>query len=340
EPLTAWREELAKHALPEDPQTLYQVLLSNITRTSENTYKNLVTTPVQAWNNRRCDGRSFRLLYVALLRTMGIPARLRTLDNEPEYYQNGRWIHADSVPTARLRLFSDTDAVYRQNWSLSRCDYCWSLLHLENETWTDGTLLLTLPEGHYRLQTVVRMPNGNQFAMHRDFMLYTGRENSIDLTFRSYEISDLLRSQRLPLMSAVTLDGKTVEDICRAGNRPTILFWLEEGGEPTEHILNELIAARDALQAADITVYFLLRSRDAIQQRTLALALEQLPFVRVLLDDWAYDLETAARHLTCDPDTPPLAVVCDADGNAVYGISGYSVGSVELILRIAKHLTK
>lgn len=339
EPLSAWREELAKHAFPDDPETLYQILIRDIKRSVKAPYyANLVTLPTQAFQNRRCDGRSLRILYVALLRTMGIPARLRTLDGEPEYYHQGEWINVESSPTARLRLFSDTDAVYRQSWSLSRYDYCWTLLHPKNETWTDGTLLLSLPEGYYRLLTCVRMPNGNQFAMHRDIMLRAGEEKSLELCFRSYELDDLLRRQRLPLMSAVTLDGEAVKDICHADGRPTILLWLEEGGEPTEHILNELIAAKDSLHSASFHLYFLLRSREAMQQRTLALALEQLPSVRVLLDDWAYDLETAARHLTCDPDTPPLAVVCDGDGNAVYGMSGYRVGAVELLLRIAEHI--
>ena len=68
--------------------------------------------------------------------------------------------------------------------------------------------------------------------------------------------------------------------------------------------------------------------------------LRDWPDIRVLLDDWAFDLETAARHLTCDPDRPPLAVVCNGKGQAVYGVSGYHVGSVELLTRIAAHLVE
>ena len=60
--------------------------------------------------------------------------------------------------------------------------------------------------------------------------------------------------------------------------------------------------------------------------------------VQVLLDDWSYDLELLARHLGCDPDTPPLAVVCDGAGQAVYSISGYRAGAVELLVRAAAHL--
>ena len=71
---------------------------------------------------------------------------------------------------------------------------------------------------------------------------------------------------------------------------------------------------------------------------TLAGVLAKWPGLRVLEDDWAFDLETVARHLTCDPDRPPLAVACNGKGQAVYGVSGYHVGSVELLTRIAAHL--
>ena len=121
--------------------------------------------------------------------------------------------------------------------------------------------------------------------------------------------------------------------------RPTLLFWLEEGNEPTEHVLNELAAGKEALRALPVNLVFLVRSRESLNQRTMAGVLQDWPDIQVLLDDWAFDLETAARHLACDPDRPPLAVVCNGQGQAVYGVSGYHVGSVELLTRIAAHLT-
>ncbi len=344
EPLTAWREALAsvlRKLSTIEPVALYHMLLSQVEISSENTYANLICTPTQAWQTHRCDWHSFQILHVAILRTMGIPARLRPMDGTPEYYRDGAWHTVQREDTATLCLtMGDVDtAQYRQNWTLSRRDEDgWTLLHLEDREWEKGVLTLVLRTGHYRLQTVVRLPNGNQFSACREIVLTVGEPQTVHLFFRSYELADMLRCQALPPMSAVTLEGETVADICHGNGRPTLLFWLEEGGEPTEHILNELLAARDALQAVDVSMQFLVRGRDSIQQRTLALALEQLPFVRVLLDDWAFDLEMTARHLTCDPDTPPLAVVCDKNGNAVYGISGYHVGSVSLLLQIVTHI--
>ena len=62
------------------------------------------------------------------------------------------------------------------------------------------------------------------------------------------------------------------------------------------------------------------------------------PKIRVAFDDWAFDLEDMARRLSCDPDTPPLAVICDGRGRAVYAASGYRVGAAELLMKIAAHV--
>ncbi len=83
---------------------------------------------------------------------------------------------------------------------------------------------------------------------------------------------------------------------------------------------------------------FLLRSRESLEHPALAGRLSGWNRVQVLLDDWAYDLELLARHLACDPDSPPLAVACDGEGRAVYSLSGYRAGSVELLVRVAAHL--
>ena len=133
-------------------------------------------------------------------------------------------------------------------------------------------------------------------------------------------------------------DSPETVSVIPEDGRPTLLFWLEEGNEPTEHVLNELAAGQEAIEALPVNVVFLLRGEESLKQRTLAGVLAKWPGIRVLEDDWAFDLETVARHLTCDPDRPPLAVACNRKGQAVYGVSGYHVGSVELLTRIAAHL--
>jgi len=135
--------------------------------------------------------------------------------------------------------------------------------------------------------------------------------------------------------------ARVIEDHSAAdtvGLYDKVTIWLEEGGEPSEHVLNELLLHRAALDALPVRLIFLLRSRESLEHPALAGRLSGWNRVQLLLDDWAYDLELLARHLACDPDSPPLAVACDGEGRAVYSLSGYRAGSVELLVRVAAHL--
>lgn len=338
EPLTPWRG-LLRHALPAglaEPAALWDWLNHRINTRVERAYADLVWTPAEAWRAGRCDQRSLRILYVALLRSQGIPARLRGLDGVPEFWRSGAFHPVLSEETGILSLRYDAPLVYGQSWTLSRWTGSrWQLLSLP-----DGIQTARLPAGRYRLITTARLPNGNQFAAKRELLIRPGAAHSSTLSLRPYALEDMLRRQAMPVIPAVTLAGGHVPDLCRMDRRPTLLLWLEEGSEPTEHLLNELAAGRQSLETLPLKILFLLRGRDSLRQPTLSGLLAQWENIRVLLDDWHYDLENVARQLTCDPSTPPLAVVCDGDGQAVYGISGYRVGSVELLTRVCAHICK
>ena len=261
------------------------------------------------------------------------------MDGAPEVWEDGgfRAVLPEETGVLRLTWPEGTAPVYRQSWTLSRqMPDGWRLLELSGEE----PSALTLPAGRYRLVTSARLPSGDQFAARRELEVRPGETRTCALRLRPWALKDLLCSRTLPALSAVTLGGERIGNLFQGDGRPTLAFWLEEGGEPTEHVLNELMERREALAVLPVRVLFLVRGRDSLRQSTLARALERLRGVQVLLDDWAYDLEAVARHLGQDPDSPPLAVVCGGAGQAVYSDCGYRVGAVELLLRILKHLVE
>ena len=138
------------------------------------------------------------------------------------------------------------------------------------------------------------------------------------------------------LMGGDAVHFKNTMETIRENYPP--LLWLEEGAEPTEHILNELSAALPAFQALDGDVVFFLRRPGAEQQATLAELLAQWPAVQLVYPEWGYQVETVARHLGLDPDKPPLAVVRDREGRAAYACCGYQVGAADLLRRVLEQL--
>lgn len=334
ERLTPWRGFLRGwlRGRTDDPVQLWREL-GALLEEEAGDYHRLWQTPRAALEAGACDEKSRRLLWVAALRTLGIPARLRPLDGAPEYWAEGsfRPVVPEQAGTLCLSRSGGALPAAGRDWSLSRWTAAgWRRLSPE-ENWTEGGLTLTLAPGRYRLITTVRLPGGDQLASRREVELRAGEERALALRFRPWTAADLLTCQTLPALPARTLEGERVPDLFRMGTGPVLALWLEEGAEPTEHVLNELLVRREALA---LPVLFLLRGRDSLTQPTLARALAELDG-RALLDDWAYDMEAAARRLGREPDDPPLMVLCDGAGTALYSASGYRVGAVELLLRAA-----
>lgn len=330
EKLTPWREPLRRWLKDwrGGPAELWAWLEEAAGGEPAEVYRNLYWTPDRIPEAGRCDEKSRRTLFIAALRTLGVPARLRTLDGEPEVWRDGGFFPVRPQKTGTLLLDGP-----EQPWTLSR----WG-----GDGWrqlrTEGRRDWTLPVGCYRLITSVRLPDGGQLASKRDFTLEAERVRRLELPRLTYCWEDVLTRRAMPEMSAETLTGARIPDIFRQDGRPALALWLEEGGEPTEHVLNELSEYWRALDELEIRVLFLVKSRKSVEQPTLAKTLAHWDRPQVLLDDWAYDLETAARYLGRDPDTPPLAVVCGGGGEAAYSVSGYQVGSVSLLAQAAKYL--
>lgn len=267
---------------------------------------------------------------VIALRQQGVPALLRPLDGAVLVWQNGKFVPKEPEECGKVtfRKASVERFLYRQNWSLDFwTGEMWKPLRLTDRAWHKNKLNVTLPAGRYRVLTALRLPAGDQFASRLEFTLEAEQEQEIPLVLRDCSVDDLISPRDLPLAE---LGG--------AHEKAALLLWLEEGAEPTEHILNELSAALPAFQALDGDVVFFLRRPGAEQQATLAGLLDKWPQVQLVYSEWGYQVETVARHLGLDPDKPPLAVVRDQEGRAAYACCGYQVGAADLLRRVLEQL--
>ena len=267
---------------------------------------------------------------VIALRQQGVPALLRPLDGAVLVWQNGKFVPKEPEECGKVtfRKAPVERFFYRQNWSLDFwTGEMWKPLRLTDRAWHKNKLNVTLPAGRYRVLTALRLPAGDQFANRLEFTLEAEQEQEIPLVLRDCSVDDLISPRDLPLAE---LGG--------AHEKAALLLWLEEGAEPTEHILNELSAALPAFQALDGDVVFFLRRPGAEQQATLAGLLDKWPQVQLVYSEWGYQVETVARHLGLDPDKPPLAVVRDQEGRAAYACCGYQVGAADLLRRVLEQL--
>lgn len=306
EPLAPWRERLQGAVFP-GPEGLWNWLQENLPAIES--FSDLPQTPGGAWGLGAAHEPGRRVLFCALCRAQGIPARLGA-DGSPEFWQDGAFHRADGLPLGQVTVSWPEEETGKL--SLLRWAEGWRpVIGFANGE------SLGLGAGFYRLLTATRLPGGSQLGKVKDFHLSPGESLAITAAFRQADSQQLL--QRLPLPEL----GFTPQDL-------ELLCWLEPGEEPTEHLLNELAPVARRLEALGCGLTFFApapwQPGGELQKASLR--------------PWDGDLaEAAARRLYREPGRMPLVVLAQG-GQARFTCAGYNVGLGELTVALAEALGK
>ncbi len=356
--LSDWRNihqrfsEAEQAAFRADPREIGRWLEANISYHPEEEYDTLLTCPAALLALGSGSPKSRNILAVALCRSLGIAARLAPDDGRPQYWDKADGCYRDTLPKALDKRYSFTlnseeqePWLYSQNWSLARLEEGeYNTLDLSGETWSEGKLELSLLAGHYRLISCKRMPTGALFAKEYRFTVGEGESrfqgSSLSIAQRSAKLTDLLSDKPIPDFQLYEADGSPVSMSAVCAGKANLLLWLEEGKEPTEHILNELHDLREGFSQLNAQIIFVIRSTAALKDSRIARALEELPGIRILYDDFRDTMSLLARRMYIDPDKLPIVVLCSHELNGIYGSSGYNVGLGDLILKIYGELKR
>lgn len=349
EPLRPWRKELSEWFSPAEregfraaPETLLAWIDKNVP--AVDSYVDLPASPLAVWKTGAASSAGKNVLFCALCRSFEIPARLSPVDGTPEYYQNGSFRAAlgeKAVGMLEISTPAGQGALFFQNVSLTRLDAEREVpLKLADIPAGDSMELALLP-GMYRAVCTTRMPNGNQLARQKCFRLEAGQTRRLELTFREGKIADMLESQGLPPFLLRDGTGRNVESReLLEKSAFSLLFWLEVGREPTEHILNELREAAEAFAQSGCALHFLLESPEQERDATLRRTLSLLPDHQIWYGDFQDTVPQLARRMFVDPEKLPLVILADCKGNGLYACSGYNVGTGKLLLSLLAELGK
>lgn len=347
EKLTGWREGIQnafsaeqKAAFAADPQKLWNWILEHISSHDSREYGSLIAVPTALLKVGFGSHLSKKVLFTAVCRTLGIPARINPETHSVQYWSEGTFHNVEQAEQGKVLPFTiqsgdDTKWVYFQNWSIALLrDGIYTTLNLSEREWKNNQLSVELTPGEYRLITAKRMPNGSLFTKEYRFTVAEDKADSITIRLRDTKISDMLENMDILPFSLKDEKGGKIEAEKLTAGHANILFWLEEGKEPTEHILNDLIEHHERYNKLDAQLIFILRSEQAKQNHTLAKALELLPKVIICYDDFRDNVSSLARRMYVDPDKLPLIIVTKPGLNGIFATSGYNVGMGDLLIKI------
>ena len=301
--------------------------------------------------------------FVAICRTLGVAARLNPETSHPEFMEGGRFVPVEeprAPKTTRVSVSCPDPAnapAYFTSWSVGRLETYLAPnshesvdfrdLDLTDSAFENGTMELELEDGTYRVITTTRLPSGDQQASELVFTLTDGQAAGLDATdeglalalrHREPSLEDMLNVIELPAFALADAAGSALTPALGAAGRG-ILAFVEQGMEPTEHLLNELRERADDVRAADLAVTLVARDETVLADPTLTRTLKALPEITIAYDDFSELPERLARRTYANPELMPLAILLApaADGGleSLYSTAGYNVGTVDLLLRLA-----
>ena len=348
EPLTKCRQfildyfgEEQKSAFRANPQAVWTYINDNIGFDPSIEYGQITTLPIGALTVKNASLLSKRILFVNICRTLGIMSRVNPLNNLAEYYVNGEFVTVEKVEKGNCKIIfrKETEETwqYYPDFSIGvLVDGNYQTLDLSNEKWDGNEMEITVPGGEYRVITDNRLPNGNLFASKYHFVLADGETKTVKLQKYQANLSEMLDNFELDEFKVYDEHGNEVMGSELTKNK-AVLMWMEEGREPTEHLMNEMLDQTEDFRNISADLVVIIRDKSALDNAKLQLVLKTFPRIKVYYDSFVPNVETIARRMYVDPEKLPLVVVTTKELNAVYACSGYNVGSGDMIVKICNN---
>lgn len=348
EVMTAYRrslcmafDETTKKEYCKSPEKIWWDIENTIAQEPAQERASVITVPCALMKLKTGSFLSKKILFVAICRSLGIPARLNPADGRMEYWNDGTFasILPDQNRDCTLTVTGESDDTqewsYTRDWTIAQWTAeGYKTLLLEQVPWEGGNLTLDLESGLYRIITVNRLPNGNIFEAEKKILLSHGDVTKVVLKKRKANLSDMLENIKF---QDFALKNDADEDIFMSElseGRRKVFIWLEESREPTEHILNEIFEMEKVFQKHADALNFIVRTKEAVKQPTLERTLRTIQGIDIYYDDFQENINILGRRMYVDFEKLPFVLITDGSLNGIYAATGYNVGMADMIMKI------
>ena len=291
-----------------NPREAAAWIRGNVKLTDGRNSQNLRTAPAASWKARQTDSTGRNLLFVALCRTLGFPARIDPVTGRTQYQEGKHWTdinwddHQDQwpkrAPTGYLFLLGAENADYYRDYTItSISDKGTRLLEFEEDA--PRRSIYTINSGYYLVTSGTRLPDGSVLAHLEFFTLNPGTSKEIPL---------ILKKQKEGLSAVGHFNvPQAFKDAAGSGLFVAAALGAETD-EPTSHALREFPSA--GLDAANCPLLVIGDSTPSCPH--------------VSIQDPDGSLQKMLLSATGTGKALPAIVLCDTDGNIYYISQGYN----------------
>ncbi len=315
-------------------------------------------TPVGVWRTRMADAHSRNIFFVALARSMGIPARIDGVTGKVQLVQAGgktvdvRFeaetqaltprgvLRASYAPTKTLN-----DPKYYTHFTLSKLtpEGISRLLGYDESHASWRTLLkngLPLDTGNYVLTTGTRLAKGGVLARSAFFHVKAGKTTDLALVMReSREEVQVIGNFNSESTFRLAATGQPVSVLTTTGRGYYVVAVLGVGQEPTNHALRDIAALGGEFEKWGRKMILLFPSEDDLKKFD-AKEFPGLPSTVVCGVDADGAIQNQIReNMELGKNVVlPLFIIGDTFNRVVFCSQGYTIGLGEQMMKVIRGL--
>ncbi|MDR3118826.1 MAG: transglutaminase domain-containing protein [Mediterranea sp.] len=359
-----------KNGFAEDPQTLTDWCEDNITMREDLNLPNTIISPTGIWKSRVADVKSYKVFYVSVLRSVGVPAWVDGVTGKIHYRRIDRQVvdidieqpEALQAPKGKLILnYKPTPAVanpkYYTHFSLSKLNNGVPRLMSYNEGDVDmggGTSWLhtfkngiTIDAGRYMLVSGIRQSDGSVPATISFFEVKEDQTTQADLILREKSGEGKKTPEVIGRIdTGLELTALNGEETVSLGNYcgctregHYILAILGVNQEPTNHVLRDIAARGRDFEAWGRRIIFLFTGKEQSLKYKAADFPELPATIAYGIDrNGAIQQQLAETLKLKNAAQLPVVVIVNAEGGIIFKSQGYTIGLGEQLMKELKSI--
>ena len=362
--LTAYKQAFQKeipadlaNEIKKNPKAWVDWCRNNITINDELNSNRLYMSPLGVWKARVADSRSRKVFFVAVLRSLGVPARIELMTGKLQYFYNDSWmdvnfentekgnapqgfLNASYAPNSSLK-----DPLYYKHFTLSRIeDGKLHLLEFDEDaesSWSKiFSNLLKLDAGNYLMVTGSRMADGSVLSDLSFFTIEAAETTDVELKMRG--VSGKLQvlgnfNSEATFTDAVT--GKEQSFLGANGRGYFIAALVRNNHEPTNHALRDIAACKKQLEEWGKQIIILFPDEEEWKAFNPKAYGELPKNITFGIDKNGSVLRQVKEGVeTLRQGELPVVIVGDTFNRVVFASQGYRIGLGEQLVKVIEQI--
>ena len=324
--------------------------------------------PMGVWKARTADALSRNIFFVALARSLDIPARIDEVTGKVQLVNNNytftdiNFESAEQTTTPQGTIVASfeptkiqSDPKYYYHFSISKIDDNAQLQLLNYDEGESGmeqgaawsNLLkngTTLDCGNYLMVSGSRLANGGVLAEMNFFTIKENQTTTTELRMRqSTDQVQVIGSFNSESLYQLYADKQQKSILSTTGRGYYIIGVIGNGDEPTNHALRDIIAVTDQLNQWGRSVILLSPNADAAQKTfssdLLSTLNAQLTTLSCGIDIDGSIQEQIVREMKLqNSEILPIFIIADTFNRVVFCSQGYTIGLGEQLIKTIHQL--